>query len=223
MIQSALISLLYLTRQSYSSGWNYHDMSHWSDEHTMCDNADEPPINIVSLDAVYDDEICNAFFDWDIEYEYTDFAVTNNGHAVVLQAVQESNIDPDGDLADTLFDTDGSEYQTLGESENTIAKFENYFRPEHSIHEEFCLHSLHFHWGLTDDAGSEHFVDGHQYPLEVHFVHYSCAHASLGTTLDQFQTERNVDEMKDAKEDVHQLGVVGIFFDIIEPDDEGNE
>eukprot|EP01083_Nonionella_stella_P310755 1105504_1 len=101
MIQSALISLLYLTRQSYSSGWNYQ---------------------------MYDDEICNAFFDWDIEYEYTDFAVTNNGHAVVLQAVQESNIDPDGDLADTLFDTDGSEYQTLGESENTIAKFENYFR-----------------------------------------------------------------------------------------------
>eukprot|EP01083_Nonionella_stella_P274394 931381_1 len=36
-------------------------MSHWS-----ADDQDEPPINIVSL------EICNAFFDWDIEYEYTD-------------------------------------------------------------------------------------------------------------------------------------------------------
>ncbi len=73
MIHSTLISLLYLTRQSY-----------WSDEYTMCDNDDESPINIVSLDAVYDDEICNAFFDCDIEYEYTHFKVTNNGHAIVL-------------------------------------------------------------------------------------------------------------------------------------------
>ncbi len=84
MIHSTLISLLCLTRQSYLSGWNYHEMTHWSDEYTMCDNEDESPINIVSLDAVYDDEICNAFFDWDIEYEYTDFKVTNNGHAIVL-------------------------------------------------------------------------------------------------------------------------------------------
>eukprot|EP01083_Nonionella_stella_P278844 948340_1 len=51
MIQSALISLLYLTTQSYSSGWNYQ---------------------------MYDDEICNAFFDWDIEYEYTDFKVSKH-------------------------------------------------------------------------------------------------------------------------------------------------
>eukprot|EP01083_Nonionella_stella_P274392 931377_1 len=84
-------------------------MSHWS-----ADDQDEPPINIVSL------EICNAFFDWDIEYEYeyADFEATNNDHAIVLQAVQESNIGPDDDLADTLFNTDGSEYQILGESEN---------------------------------------------------------------------------------------------------------
>eukprot|EP01083_Nonionella_stella_P274391 931376_1 len=113
-------------------------MSHWS-----ADDQDEPPINIVSL------EICNAFFDWDIEYEYeyADFEATNNDHAIVLQAVQESNIGPDDDLADTLFNTDGSEY--------------------------------------------DHFVDGHHYLLESHLVHYSCAHASLGSILDQFETERN--------------------------------
>ncbi len=70
MIQSALISLLYLTTQSYSSGWNYHGMTHWSDEYKLCDNEDESPINIVSLNAVYN--------------EYTDFKLTNNGHAVVL-------------------------------------------------------------------------------------------------------------------------------------------
>merc|ERR1719229_1879 len=168
------------------------------------------------MEAVYDDEICNAFFDWDIEYDITDFKVTNNGHSIVLQAVQESNIDAGGELDSTLLDKDGTAYEALGLSENTIARFPNYFLPEGSPHDEFCFHSMHFHWGRNDETGSEHFVDGHQYPLELHFVHFSCAHASLGTTLGQFASERNVNEMKDAGEDSHQLGVVGIFFDVVE-------
>eukprot|EP01083_Nonionella_stella_P081075 223150_1 len=120
------------------------------------------------------------------------------------------------ELSSTLQDESGDQYTTLTTNENTIARLPNYFLPEGSEHEEFCLHSLHFHWGRTDDYGSEHLVDGHQYALEVHFVHYSCAHGSLTTTLNQFQTKESVDEQYEAGEDTHQLGVVGFFFDVVE-------
>ena len=62
----------------------------------------------------------------------------------------------------------------LSSNDNTIAKFPNYFLPENSEHShKFCLDSFHFHWGKTDDYGSEHTFDGTHYPLEAHFVHYS--------------------------------------------------
>ena len=33
--------------------------------------------------------------------------------------------------------------------------------------EEYVFAQLHFHWGSTDADGSEHTVDGQEYPLEV--------------------------------------------------------
>merc|ERR1712157_388646 len=82
----------------------------------------------------------------------------------------------------------------------------------------FCLDSAHFHWGMGDDTGSEHMINGYQWPLELHFVHYSCAKASLGSTLENFQTELDVLDQELRGEDTHQLGVVGIMFDVVEDD-----
>jgi len=113
---------------------------------------------------------------------------------------------------------DNTTYRTLTLSDDAIASFGNYFLPTDSEHERFCLHSFHFHWGATSMTGSEHLVDGKAYPLEVHFVHYSCAHANLGLTLGQFGTGDEVNAMKDDGEDVHQLAVVGFFFEITEED-----
>ena len=42
------------------------------------------------------------------------------------------------------------------------------------------------------------------------------SHASLGTTLEDFQTEEMVDAAEAEGEDTHQLGVVGIFFDVVD-------
>jgi carbonic anhydrase len=39
--------------------------------------------------------------------------------------------------------------------------------------EEFSLAQFHFHWGENNGQGSEHFIDGKKYPLEVHLVHSS--------------------------------------------------
>lgn len=44
------------------------------------------------------------------------------------------------------------------------------------------------------------------------------AKASLGSTLENFQTELDVLDAEIKGEDTHQLGVVGIMFDIVEED-----
>jgi carbonic anhydrase len=33
---------------------------------------------------------------------------------------------------------------------------------------KYDLHQVHFHWGGNDFEGSEHRINGRQYPLEVH-------------------------------------------------------
>jgi len=35
----------------------------------------------------------------------------------------------------------------------------------------WMLAQAHFHWGRDNTEGSEHYIDGRQYPLEIHFVH----------------------------------------------------
>lgn len=35
----------------------------------------------------------------------------------------------------------------------------------------YCFHSLKFHWGITDDNGSEHTIDLVRYALEVQAMH----------------------------------------------------
>ncbi|XP_059163193.1 uncharacterized protein LOC131946442 [Physella acuta] len=38
---------------------------------------------------------------------------------------------------------------------------------------------LHFHWSEYSNAGSEHLISGHSYPLEVHIVHHNTKYASF--------------------------------------------
>ncbi|XP_014373992.1 carbonic anhydrase 13 isoform X3 [Alligator sinensis] len=37
----------------------------------------------------------------------------------------------------------------------------------------YRLRQIHFHWGSSDDAGSEHAVDGMKYAAELHVVHWN--------------------------------------------------
>ena len=36
---------------------------------------------------------------------------------------------------------------------------------------EYFFCQLHFHWGSHSDQGSEHTIDGKEYPMEMHLVH----------------------------------------------------
>ncbi|GAU89155.1 hypothetical protein RvY_01739 [Ramazzottius varieornatus] len=40
-----------------------------------------------------------------------------------------------------------------------------------SFNADYEFLQLHFHWGASDDLGSEHVIDGRHYPIELHIVH----------------------------------------------------
>jgi len=182
----------------------------------MCGVEHQSPIDITPNAAIFNLDVCDSTFDWQVNFDVTTFKINNNGHSVSLKAVKQMDIDPDLDYVSTIVDADGVEYETLSENENAIATLPNYFKPDNSAHDSFCLDSLHFHWGLNDQTGSEHLLDGDQFPLEVHFVHYSCSHSTLAATLEQFPSMESVTEAESNGDDTHQLGVVGIFFDVVD-------
>ncbi|XP_060704276.1 carbonic anhydrase 4a [Hemiscyllium ocellatum] len=44
---------------------------------------------------------------------------------------------------------------------------------------------FHYHWGTDTDPGSEHTIDGEQYPMEMHIVHYNEKYGSLENALNR--------------------------------------
>lgn len=57
---------------------------------------------------------------------------------------------------------------------------------------------FHFHWGATDDRGSEHALNNKRYPMEMHIVHHSTRYTGV----------------KDAMDKSEGLKVLGFFFEI---------
>ncbi|XP_040819522.1 carbonic anhydrase 9 [Ochotona curzoniae] len=48
---------------------------------------------------------------------------------------------------------------------------------------EYRALQLHLHWGSADRPGSEHTVDGHRFPAEIHVVHMSTSFTEMGQAL----------------------------------------
>ncbi|KAM3860843.1 carbonic anhydrase 1-like [Diretmus argenteus] len=62
----------------------------------------------------------------------------------------------------------------------------------------YRLKQFHFHWGASDDRGSEHTVAGTKYPAELHLVHWNTKYPSFGEAAPQ----------------PDGLAVVGVFLQI---------
>uniref|UniRef100_A0A0P4WBY1 Carbonic anhydrase n=1 Tax=Scylla olivacea TaxID=85551 RepID=A0A0P4WBY1_SCYOL len=52
-----------------------------------------------------------------------------------------------------------------------------------NLTDRYIFTQFHFHWGSTNNRGSEHTVDGVTFPGELHLVHYRERHGSLGEAL----------------------------------------
>lgn len=73
-----------------------------------------------------------------------------------------------------------------------------------ALPDTYNLVQFHFHWGDVNTEGSEHEVDGKQYPLEVHFVHFANLQGNISHAVDKDEG----------------LAVLGFFFEITESDNE---
>ncbi|XP_053507549.1 carbonic anhydrase [Ictalurus furcatus] len=49
----------------------------------------------------------------------------------------------------------------------------------------YRLKQFHFHWGESDDKGSEHTVDGIKYPCELHLVHWNTKYPNFGEAVNK--------------------------------------
>ncbi|XP_060945801.1 carbonic anhydrase-like [Limanda limanda] len=49
----------------------------------------------------------------------------------------------------------------------------------------YRLRQFHFHWGASDDKGSEHTVNGLNFPCELHLVHWNTKYPSFGEAASQ--------------------------------------
>jgi len=61
---------------------------------------------------------------------------------------------------------------------------------------------LHWHWGSVSTRGSEHTLDGKEFPCEVHLVHYNKKYGDIGTAV--------------TKDD--GLAVLGFFYEVSSAD-----
>ncbi|XP_040579076.1 putative carbonic anhydrase 5 [Lepeophtheirus salmonis] len=73
----------------------------------------------------------------------------------------------------------------------------------HLSNDTYKFAQLHFHWGDMDKYGSEHIIDGFQYPIEAHLVHFN---TKYGATIEEALSVANKSD---------NLAVLGVFFDII--------
>ncbi|KAM4705400.1 carbonic anhydrase 1-like [Rhinophrynus dorsalis] len=63
----------------------------------------------------------------------------------------------------------------------------------------YRLCQFHFHWGSSDKDGSEHIIDGHIYPAELHIVHWN---------------SQRYPNFADAVQHPDGLAVLGVFLKI---------
>jgi len=193
-----------------SADWDYLSTEEWAEHYPACAKEDESPIN-VETESVIEGQ-CAAELAWEVNYDQHSFTVINNGHSLKLVA---SEID---DMTDMEFrrrrrrrmseSTIVSAITKLNSEWNTIARFPDYFAPDDSTHAEFCLDSFHMHWGKTSDYGSEHTIDGEHFPLEMHFVHFSCDEKQIQVAIEPANFLND--------EDPYLLAVVGILFEVSE-------
>ena len=54
---------------------------------------------------------------------------------------------------------------------------------EGGLNGQYAVAQFHFHWGSDDNRGSEHAVNGEQFPMEVGHTLTSAAENSLGLRM----------------------------------------
>ena len=172
----AVLGLLFLALLQLSQAgdtnhpWNYDTMGVdvWPHEFSGCKGTKQSPIDVQNRNVEYEKSLRPFKL---INYNLTQtFNVSHNGHTVVVSRVSLSS-----DKVEPFIGVEGSDFDN-----------------------PFELLQFHFHWGFNNYhgkircifiyhcwmngassschlafSGSEHYIDGTKFPLEMHLVHRS--------------------------------------------------
>jgi len=210
---AVLLSLALALRQSTAAKWDYdeagYNVSHWADGWEECGGSRQSPIDIPASTIAEcaapstnaEDTIPNNLMSLDWQSEKVHFGIRNNGHSIQAIPLQ----------IDVGAGSDFSGLEVLHHTNDTRIRLKNLFYDTYAsrVNKEYCFDSLHFHWGVDDNSGSEHTIDGNMYPLEVHLVHYSCDYQTLNDAVTAYMHGAT-----DSHDDENILAVIGVLFEI---------
>eukprot|EP00960_Hanusia_phi_P034690 751232-Hanusia_phi.AAC.1 len=160
LVANAMSSPNILGSQARRAGaaWNYNlcDSSqgpkHWGG---VCETGkQQSPIDLCGAKA-FDGSAPSLKFDSANWNTASKFNIKNTGHALQLDVVNNAPILDSGNLA----------FRVGRQSADGTATWK--------------LAQMHFHWGRSASEGSEHYIQGVQYPLEAHFVHFNTKYATI--------------------------------------------
>jgi len=72
---------------------------------------------------------------------------------------------------------------------------------------KYKLSQLHFHWGQTNEEGSEHKLANNSFPMELHLVHYKAIHSNIKQAIQEGAPD--------------SLAVLAVFFQVAEQPNPG--
>ncbi len=80
----------------------------------------------------------------------------------------------------------------------------------------FCFDSIHFHWGDNNKTkkapGSEHKINGKQFPMELHFIFWDCLNEPNISVAIEHSIVDHTQGQKDS--DGYKLAVISVLFEI---------
>eukprot|EP01084_Bolivina_argentea_P291751 501457_1 len=183
--------------------WQYdasgNAASDWPKLYPECGSLHQSPINII----INASTSCTQplLLDWTYHGQIQHFGIKNNGHS--LQAIPFDIVHAAG--------TDISQIKPLQHPDDTDIRLKNKFYNTYTstVNSEYCIDSLHFHWASNNEYGSEHEINEKHYPLEAHFVHYSCDYYTGNDALNAYSTSGTT-----TYDDHNVLAVIGVLFEI---------
>eukprot|EP01083_Nonionella_stella_P035820 97703_1 len=165
------------------------------------DNYMQSPINIDTSLTIKGSPVCAVAneLDWNLLHDTVDVLVENTWQELIITPIVHD---------ESLTNRDGA--VKLNQERDQIAELSNYYNINNMIeqHHDYCFDSVRFHWGRNGDVGSEHTVNGKQYPLELHFVHFSCDFDNLKEAMRQWVTLGNEGK------DIYVVGIVAVMFKV---------
>lgn len=83
--------------------------------------------------------------------------------------------------------------------------------------------SYHYHWGLEDEEGSEHTINGKPYPFEGHFIFQNVKYKNISEALVQSDGLAVVGKLYSINQAAELLPLIDDFQQMIESDVQGTQ